>query len=380
MNYILKLLREVDWWIKNKNVQIKNNDDEFNMFSICGVNHYENTHSSIIAELLSPKSSHQFNHLFLEALIQTLILNQKLSADYKFNFQGVEVKREYGTKFGRLDILVKNSLNEALLIENKIYACDQFEQLKRYSIYGKNTFGVNFKLLYLTLWGNESSDANKAEIDYIQISYSEIIQQWLSRCIEIAARSPIVRETLIQYSNHLKHLTNTNTSANMNKELINELSTIENIESVITIADNASNVKNNIINTTFLKHLQEVADELDLKLLTTEGDFVNTSWSGFGLSNPLWKNYDIFMEFGAKGLRNLIIGLYPKNDQVDTSAFLTIKEKVGGGNNRCAFVRFPQHPNWETDAMKAILTGEMKLIVKNKIIELIDVTEGIENL
>jgi len=30
----------------------------FNMFGILGVNHYENTHSAIICELLNPQGSH----------------------------------------------------------------------------------------------------------------------------------------------------------------------------------------------------------------------------------------------------------------------------------------------------------------------------------
>ena len=117
-----KLLKEVNWFLKNKKLEVAKNEDTFNMFRICGVNHYENTHSSILAELLDPNASHQFEHKFLDAFIQTLIKLDILPPEYQFAYQGVKVHREYSTPYGRLDILITNSLDEALLIENKIYA------------------------------------------------------------------------------------------------------------------------------------------------------------------------------------------------------------------------------------------------------------------
>ena len=42
------------------------------MFSICGVNHYENTHSAIIAELLSPNGTHGLKSKLLECFVETL--------------------------------------------------------------------------------------------------------------------------------------------------------------------------------------------------------------------------------------------------------------------------------------------------------------------
>lgn len=380
MNEISKLLEEVSWFNKIKKLKVEKSDDQFNMFRICGVNHYENTHSSIIAELLNPNATHQFNHLFLESFIQALIFSKVLPADYEFKYENVQVKKEHPTSFGRLDILLTNSENEAILIENKIYAADQFEQLKRYSDYGKQTFADKFKLLYLTLWGNESQAATVSNVEYVQVSYCDTVLQWLDRCVEIAARSPVVRETLIQYSNHLKNLTNSNTNAIMDQELINKLSTLENLDSVFKIADNVDNVKNNIINTVFLKQLKEIGEELNLNSLSEKGEFVNSSWAGFSFSNPDWRNFNVFMEFSAKGLRNLIIGISSKNDQVDISSLPLIKEKIGGGNGRAAFVRFPTYPNWDVDAMKAIMNGDMKDIVKNKIIDLIEITRGVENL
>lgn len=380
MNQISQLLNEVKWFNETEELKIAANGEDFNMFRICGVDHYENTHSAIIAEMLNPKGTHNFGFKFLDAFIQTLKRSELIEINYDFNMHNVSVVTEDASVFGRLDILIRNSTSQALLLENKIYAGDQDQQLQRYYNYGKREFGDRFKLIYLTLQGEESCNTHKGLVDYIQVSYSENILAWLERCIEIAARSPIVRETLIQYTNHIKSLTNNTTSNTMSQELIDKLSTLENLGAAYTIASNINEVRNNIINTVLLPQLNEIAHELNLISNDTEGRYVDKAWAGFGFTVPNYKNYNLFMEFGKVGLEKLIIGFVPRSESSDTSAFSVIKSAVGGGNNRCAFQRFPIHPNWHAEAMKAVLTGEMKMIIKDKIQNLLELTKDIDNI
>lgn len=380
MKEIDQLLNEVKWFNKHKNLKSSVNGEEFNMFRICGVDHYENTHSSILAEIINPKGSHNFGSKFLEAFIETLKRSELIEGEFQFSMQNVRVVTENASAFGRLDILIRNSQNQALLLENKIYAGDQEEQLRRYYEFGKREFGNNFKLIYLTLQGHESTNTDKNQVEYIQVSYSEIILTWLERCIEISVRSPIVRETLIQYANHIKSLTNNTIAHTMSQELIDKLSTLENLEAAYTIANNLGNVSNNIINTVLIPQLHEIANELGIVCNSVQGDYVNTAWAGFSFSISDYHNYNLFMEFGKKGLGGLIIGFVPKSTNSDTSAFLTIKQLVGGGNNRCAFQKFPIHPNWNAEAMKAILTGEMKVIIKDKIQNLLEITKEVNGI
>ncbi|WP_051349468.1 PDDEXK-like family protein [Chryseobacterium gregarium] len=380
MNEIEKLLREVNWIIKNNKLEVAKNDDTFNMFRICGVNHYENTHSSIIAEILDPNGSHQLGHKFFEAFILLLIRLELLPPEYTFAYHDITVHREYATTFGRLDIMITNSDGDAILIENKIYAGEQDKQLLRYYTFGTNKFRNRFKLIYLTLFGDDSCQEGLSKSDYLQVSYQDIIIQWLERCIEIAVRSPIVRETLIQYSNHLKNLTNQNTNSTMDKALIDQLSQPENLDAVFVISENISNVQNEIINTIFFKQLEELGEELNIDLLSERGDYVNTSWAGFHFSVPTWKNYKIFTEFSARGLKNFIIGIAPKNDQVDTTALVEIKNRLGGGNARLGYYKFPKYQSWKSDAMKAIITGEMKSILKREIENLLELMVDVKQI
>ena len=58
MERIKSLLNQVAI-VPKKNAEILNaSGSRFNIFSVCGVNHYENTHSAIIAEFLNPKGTH----------------------------------------------------------------------------------------------------------------------------------------------------------------------------------------------------------------------------------------------------------------------------------------------------------------------------------
>jgi len=75
-----------------------------------------------------------------------------------FKIEKANIFTEYSTNEGRMDILIKDNNNHAIIIENKIYADDQWEQLKRYKTFAQKEYGErNYQILYLTLWGNEAS-------------------------------------------------------------------------------------------------------------------------------------------------------------------------------------------------------------------------------
>lgn len=178
--------------------------EQFNMFRACRVNHYENTHSAIIAEFLNPQGSHGQGDLFLTSFLWSY------KSDFCFSLgKGVTVATEVVAEDGRLDILITNPEGQAIIIENKIYARDQWEQLSRYDKYAKNRFGEsNYEILYLTLFGDEASEQSCRGVKYIPISYEVQIVEWLEECIGFSARLPLIRETLIQYQQHIKQLTN----------------------------------------------------------------------------------------------------------------------------------------------------------------------------
>ena len=96
--------------------------------------------------------------------------------------------------------------------------------------------------------GKEASKNSAEGVTYIQISHSKFIIDWLERCVSIASRYPLVRETIIQYINHLKKLTNQDMSAINTTEIVNLItSRQENIDAAIVIYRNYNALCKSII-------------------------------------------------------------------------------------------------------------------------------------
>lgn len=381
INNLEVILKEIKWQKKFYDIQEKNNDDKFNIFTICGVNHYENTHSSIIAEFLNPKGSHNLKDLFLRTFIETLVFYKCLDADFNFDTKEANVITEYPIPGGRIDIVIKSKNNKVLLIENKIYAKDQYLQLKTYYDFALINYGDNFKLLYLTLKGDDSSDTLGKTVPYIKVSYMEIIQYWIQRGIELTAKKPLVRETLIQYGNHIANLTNTKKNNFMNKDLLEMLIKPENVGSVFSLVEGISDVQNHIINEVFIPQFKELCNKYNLEFSSGESDFVSKPYNGFYALNKEWKNYSIFIEFQSSGLSNCVIGLGLIDIQdSDRSAHESLKNLFRYKNQRNLFDTFPKYPNWNGKAMQAIVDGDMKKELDNYFEQMFNKLKSIEGL
>ena len=209
--------------------------EQFNMFHACGVGHYENSHSSIITELLNPQGSHGQGTIFLEAFLAS----QKLDINFLLD-KGASVFTEYVVTDGRIDILITNPYRQAIIIENKIYAQDQPEQLKRYNKYAHDEYGEDkYAIIYLTLRGDKASEDSGGDVKYTCLSYAGDIVEWLENCILISARLPLIRETLILYQNHILELTNQSMDRTEQKQLFGEMMKhAEETEAIINAASN----------------------------------------------------------------------------------------------------------------------------------------------
>lgn len=79
-------------------------------------------------------------------------------------------KNNDSTEGGRIDIFVYDNKKNAIIIENKIYAGDQKNQLLRYYNYAfKNKF--KFNIIYLTLYGDAASEDSVGNKNSIMIAF-----------------------------------------------------------------------------------------------------------------------------------------------------------------------------------------------------------------
>jgi hypothetical protein len=310
MENIKNLLRQVAI-ISRKNAEILDaTGGRFNMFCVCGVNHYENTHSAIIAELLNPQGAHGLKAKLLKCFIETLDADSTIK---DFDCENAIVRTEHVTNVGRIDILIEEyHKKRAIIIENKIYASDQWEQLKRYSEYAKRTYTGGYQMLYLTLEGNEASEQSGGGIAYLQISYRETVISWLEKCVAVAARFPMVRETIIQYINHLKQLTNQDMDTRNREEIVEMLSSIEHLRAARVIFQNYYATYDWLANKHFNPKMEEFAkqkgleyhydgsDDLYIKFHFTHPDWqekyhIAFSWDGRdGCHYGLWNNFKYY--------------------------------------------------------------------------------------
>ena len=215
---LYNLLNEVNVILQQEKIKKEESlkrGERFNMFATLGVAHYEVTHSAIIASFLDPKESHGQGDKFLRVLLDVIDSNRMPDTS------NVSVFTEFSMNDGRIDILIEDNLGHGIIIENKIYASDQDKQLIRYNSFAYKKYGSgNYSIYYLTLYGNEASKESAKGIEYNCISYSKDIMKWLDNCIKESAATPLIRETLIQYRNHIKQLTNQDMETINKEELL----------------------------------------------------------------------------------------------------------------------------------------------------------------
>lgn len=214
-------------------------ENEFNIFTLLRKYDDEvNLHSRFIYELLNPKGSHRRNTEFLEALLEIVEIKN-------FDTNKVNVYKESGN----IDVLITNE-NQAIIIENKIWAEDQNKQLERYYNKIKKQGYDEIWLIYLTI--NEDFPSKKSlgklsddviEDFLITISYSFHISEWLEKSIEKSSRLPTLRETIIQYNNLIQEITGKSMSKDQRKEVYELLANQDNIHKAATIASNWIHVR-----------------------------------------------------------------------------------------------------------------------------------------
>ncbi len=244
--------------------------EHFNIFQLMGLESREvKTHSRFIAELLDPKGSHGQGIVFLELFLSQMQIEGIDSTKAKVEIEKFAGwKNEDATEGGYIDIIIRTE-NFAVILENKIYAGDQENQLLRYSNYGKSNYGDKFELYYLTLQGNEASEhsTNGENVACKTISYQKEILKWIEACHEKTVNFPILRETLTQYVHLIKRLTNQTESEKMNTELVDSIiGSKENLSAFFELQkwDVINGVKEQLFEL-FKTQLKEVAKRLELE-------------------------------------------------------------------------------------------------------------------
>ena len=184
--------------------QAKEEAPAFNLFYVLGVSHYEvRTHSAFLAHLLDPAGSHGQQYTFLTSFLNQCCLRHPTfpvpQAEKIIRYPWRVQRERSASSASRLDIVLScPDLGYLCVIENKVGAGEQYEQLSRYGQW-LDTQAEAFTdraLIFLTPRGHES--ISSGGYPYFPLSYYGDIVAWLEN-VRHTVEAPNVRHSLSQY-------------------------------------------------------------------------------------------------------------------------------------------------------------------------------------
>ena len=277
----------------------------FNVFSVLRKETDEvNLHSRFLHALLDYKKPRNENRENLKDFLQHVGIE---------NFDQTDVK-VYRERYN-IDLLITNNANQAVVIENKIWAGDQPKQLQRYHKTLKDQGYDDIHLLYLTLDGHDPSENSIGDLDneqIITISYRDDLPPWLERCQKHAYDEPELRESVAQYLRLVRKLTGTDfTGAYMDD--LQKLLLKENYFALV-LHLNEARIE---LQVSLLKKLwDEIESELEAKipdLPTDRADSSNISKKTIRkfVTNPGSKYYGLLYRFDSSSDAKLCVRVSP---------------------------------------------------------------------
>lgn len=348
--------------IEDERKESQQRGERFNIFQVCGIDHYELQHSAIIAEMIDPKGSHGQGELFLKLFMQAY--GSKLTLE-DIEYDKVEVRREEWTEVhdGRMDIFIEYNGLPLVIIENKLFAKDQSVQLLKYKndadtkINKTQKTNQKYEIVYLSLDGKRASDDSGDGVDYIQMSYSKNIVDWLTLCIEHSARIPLVRETLIQYQNHVKQITNQNMEKEQKNKLFEILSQHPAESAAILQIDHNEYLKYVYVNYVEVK-FRSFASVNNL-IYKVDGLWEKNKEKGFYFRQPNWNHAAIWFYSDASGFKDFYYGV--SNYCGEKLGYPSIK--LNCLSDGCTEYwpygwSWMKYNNWDSRVSKAMITGE----------------------
>lgn len=381
MENLIKLLESVDEI--HKEIKVSRNKrresgDMFNIFEILKAEHYEvSTHSAILAELLNPKGSHGCTDLFLKSFLE--VLDQKeffqnlcdVTIEVENSIGALDNNKEYG---GRIDLIIHEKHNSAIIIENKIYADDQDKQLYRYCRYAQSTYKKSI-VLYLTLDGKTPSekttkgDDTKIKVDPQSISYQYHIKRWIENCIEKVYSKTNLQNSLKQYLQVINKLTNQDMNSISKEKLVELLSSPENMNNALLIRDTIDDALDMFMRNVFVPQLEKISQELNLKY-SLYGNHWYDTYAGFIFYKEEWKHFTLGFEFGSS-LRNFYYGFKHKDDKNWSSEVkdmqMELLNRFEGKPSQPWWACYKNFPitNWNNEeTIEKINNGQMKIMLK----------------
>jgi hypothetical protein len=389
-NELQTLLDKVSTITKKYDELAKSTGEKYNIFSIMSMEWNEvYTHSAIIGDLLNPQGSHGQGKVFLKSFLE--IINKKFEIEIlpfsnlvneKICERTISSSNDWEkVSGGRIDLIIEDS-KQILLIENKIYAKDQEYQLIRYYNYAKLKNKV-FYIIYLTLdqavlndektydviglrqkitgknfHYSKKADYEKYKTDnnnktnnyyclYYPITYTNEILEWLEECIKISENIPLISETLKQYRNNVKNITNQTINNTMSEEIVNKMR--KSLKESFEIKNNIWKLQEELY-LNFMKLIKQYAERNNM--VVNEINLEVNKEYGLYLKPNSWKEIEIVVIFNDRNYTNLYFGISSiEKTELNERENLRLKFKNKGFElNEYTISKCPRYNNWADNA------------------------------
>ena len=362
----------------------------FNVFNTIGLRTEEvRLHSAFIAELLNPKGSHGLSYHFLQAFLEIIDLPNNYINYHKCSQNIVErvIGPVTDMEGGRIDIIIEDG-NHAVIIENKIYAGDQTNQMLRYNNYGRKNFPNGYELIYLTLDGHGPDDCSLGDDDYpyITASYEKDIVEWLEKCYSISEKKPLVQSVIKQYCELVKQITNTDMDTKYRNDLMSVMLASENVIAVGEMLQLREKWFGEILDTYIWKPLEEFAKQ---KKMLFGKECKKGDEKGAWIYKEEWKYYGIFVwtvrkndwhrmfvgvsYFDLPNRKNKIF----KKDRFKLNCLASFDPNDEGWPYGWEFLQ-NELRDWEYNITEKIINGEVFDCIKKKFDEILSEIEELQ--
>lgn len=215
--------------------QLKNFQEKTNVFTIVGQTHTEHWHSSFMSWLLDPNSSLHLGHYPLVRLLSLYMIKSEtkdlsLKAVFNMNLDAIHFETEktfFTADRKKRSIDVYGESEELIfVIENKVKARENMNgtdigQTKDYRDYVEEHRKSGQKVICLFI----TPDPKQKPYDksYTQITYQELYDYVIAKCIEHPQLNKDGRYLLEQYANNLREPVHGSPMALVNTSLCNEI-------------------------------------------------------------------------------------------------------------------------------------------------------------
>ena len=320
-NILNKFLPQIKIVIKEIKEEMKQYPPQFCIFDVVNLQRHENYNSNLLAKFLQINIKYgentelSFVKDFLMHLHNEFKWDYGLNSIEEINHSDIRIKREEYVESRRIDLFISYKKDFAIIIENKIYAGEQDNQLDDYY---QNKKKDNYKKLYiifLTPSGYEPytlSEESKKELgnNFQTLKHSDIAL-WLENILENEKYSFLHDSNILFKDNDNKYIKDYRLLKSAMIQTIHNANMISNNTKEL---DMTKEKIQKLLEENIFKDIQTVEDAEEYrKIFTSVIDIINEKIEVISMGNKLKKYWQFTQE----------IETYLKNNKMNEYSILT---------------------------------------------------------